>query len=196
MTYGEKVDATKLDVKELGKAAPLLQGLRSIQPNMAFAPLFMKQCLLAVASSRAAAWKFGPDDCEEFATDVGGRVRTMCRHVMKAYRKKPQPRWLERILGSSGSAQGEEPPEAGEEDEEGEEEVPAAHDPVTMPHGAADFDVRWDGELQAGGSSFPHPSSRLIFLPDGFSTPQCSIAESTPFFLANITCSECIRNNF
>eukprot|EP00972_Heterocapsa_arctica_P065719 9699199-Heterocapsa_arctica.AAC.1 len=61
---------------------------------MSFAPAMVKKARLEVAESKAANWWFSKIDCEQFACDVGPRVRCMCRHLAQALVAKPPPRWV------------------------------------------------------------------------------------------------------
>ena len=148
---------------DLQKAAPLLLKLQGLQENLAFTPLMIKKCLTALATERQSQWQFVDDDIGTFSVDMGKRVRTMCRHWIKACRKKRQPAWLVKVLPTTASASSSAMPgdgigeeEAGGADEaaseadcpgegeEGEEESPPVIDPVVP-----DWKSGWDAEHNA-----------------------------------------------
>ena len=87
------------DAEVLSDCAGLLLQLRKLQSNLAFPPVLVSRALEAVAREKAEAWRFSPEDCKEFAKDVEGRIRGMCRHWMAAERKANKPKWFLRIRG-------------------------------------------------------------------------------------------------
>lgn len=90
----------KLDHKSLCEHSKLLMSLFDLQPNLSFVPLVLKSALKEVAMQKAAVWKFSDSDAEQFACDVGPRLRAMCRHLSQAMRKPKTPAWVTTVLGA------------------------------------------------------------------------------------------------
>jgi len=97
--YGEKGRKSALQQRAMLGAATLLRGLRSLQHNLAFSPIFLKQALDAVAARRGSEWRFSEEDHETWSIAVGVRVRTMCRHFRQALLRKTVPAWARKVAG-------------------------------------------------------------------------------------------------
>ena len=117
----------------------LLNQLLECQPNLAFTPMAMKKILFGIAQQNQKAWRFTDQDMEDFSSDVGQTLRTMCRHFAQAMSKNTRPKWVVQIVGGSSQQcnANEDSGELGGEGEEEEEEAavlkkPAAATPVTF----------------------------------------------------------------
>jgi hypothetical protein len=142
IAYGEKIDDSKVDKNELRKHFPLFVQLKTLQENMAFAPLVMKNSLCSVAEKNKAKWKLDSSDITSFTTKVGARIRTMCRHLSQACSRAKPPAWASEFMELCGAEdEGEESAEdEGEESEEEEDEEAEEEE-------AEDFVFGWDSEM-------------------------------------------------
>ena len=113
IAYQDNLDRSQVNAKQLMVHAELLQGLHRLQANLAFAPATVKKILMGLASHKKQEWRFSPADIEAFATEVGARIRTMCRHCSQALRKDPPPKWAQNMFNiksnevASGSNDGD-----------------------------------------------------------------------------------------
>ena len=86
-------DKQKMDRKLIEKHKELINDLHTLNSNLSFPPLMMTEALRNVGNFRKVHWQWETNDIEAFATTVGPRVRTVCRHVIQALRRKPRPAW-------------------------------------------------------------------------------------------------------
>ena len=87
------------DAKSLKVHRKLLQGIQKLAPNFSVTPMMMKSCRVEAVSRKTGVWQFSGEDVEQFACDMGPRLRFMCRHVSQAMARKQQPGWLKLVLG-------------------------------------------------------------------------------------------------
>jgi hypothetical protein len=92
--YGPRVDS-----KVIVEHKAMMSALYAMQPNLSFVPMVLKSCLVDLATSQQLAWKFAEADIERFATDVGPRIRMMCRHLAQAIGKQKPPGWAVSLVG-------------------------------------------------------------------------------------------------
>lgn len=87
-------DNEKTDPKTLVAHGELLENLYKEQPNMAFKQATMLLVFMDIGQRKNNIWGLPEDELRDWASTMAKRVRLMCRHVMQAKIRKPQPRWL------------------------------------------------------------------------------------------------------
>ena len=120
--YGPKVDN-----KAIAEHKAMMKALYIIQPNLSFVPMVIKSCLVDLATSQKAVWKFSDTDIQRWASDVGPRIRLMCRHLAQAIGRPTPPSWAVSVIGAIIEAEpgaprfadirawaGKKPPDGGE----------------------------------------------------------------------------------
>ncbi len=101
IAYSE-ASGVKMCRKELKENARLLLQLQTLQENMSFRPMDMKEALAELAEEKKASWKLTSEEADDFSTTVGKRLRVMARHFQQAYIRKVKPRWLQDLVASAG----------------------------------------------------------------------------------------------
>jgi len=161
----------KLQKKVLAQQASLLVRLERVQTNLSFTPMMMQKALQEVAESKMETWRFSKQDCEQFACDVGPRLRLMCRHFAQAMDKKAPPKWVSAIQASASqtqirsykdtkSAPGDEHDDPCQEDEEEEEEEQEDTDDNDMDN--EDDNPEDDDELPLAPLAAPPVSATVV----------------------------------
>ena len=82
--------------KRIVKHADLFLDLRALWPKLYFCQSTMTDALLEVLKDRVD-WDLRPEEANDWATTVAGRVRAMCRRLTQAEIKSPRAPWLRRF---------------------------------------------------------------------------------------------------
>ena len=82
--------------KRIVKHADLLLDLRALWPKLTFCQSTMTDALLEVLKDRVD-WDLRPEEANDWATTVAGRIRAMCRRLTQAEIKSPRAPWLRRF---------------------------------------------------------------------------------------------------
>ena len=82
--------------KRIGKHADLLLDLRALWPKLTFCQSTMTDALLEVLKDRVD-WDLRPEEANDWATTVAGRIRAMCRRLTQAAIKSSRAPWLRRF---------------------------------------------------------------------------------------------------
>ena len=82
--------------KRIVKHADLLLDFRALWPKLTFCQSTMTDALLEVLKDRVD-WDLRPEEANDWATTVAGRIRAMCRRLTQAEIKSPRAPWLRRF---------------------------------------------------------------------------------------------------
>jgi len=107
IVYGELMGGSPVQSDKLILLAPIIAALRPVQSNLAIPQMLMKNALQLVHKAmlvqKPETWAIKKYHVEDWSEKTAKRIRTACRHVAQAERRKRQVAWLERLWAAESA---------------------------------------------------------------------------------------------
>lgn len=94
LSYGERLDKSKVEAKTIVAFAPLLNALLPLQRNLSFPQTKVVAALKIVLGEKREEWGIGEGSVHDWLETSAKRLRTLCRHLYKIMCKPEKPKMV------------------------------------------------------------------------------------------------------